>query len=84
MIRTRRRSLFAFSLQGAAVRSSIATGRSWRLPVYRGLHDPVRRLVDVVEEMTINLEAELGDARTLPRRRDEILQRLVLLENIAA
>jgi hypothetical protein len=48
------------------------------------LHDPVRRLVDVVEEMTINLEAELGDARTLPRRRDEILQRLVLLENIAA
>jgi hypothetical protein len=30
----------------------------------------VRCLVDVIEEMTANLEAELGDPRTLPRRRD--------------
>jgi hypothetical protein len=66
------------------MRSPIGGAHGWRRPVYRGVHDPVRSLFDVIEEMTANLESELSDPRTLSSRRDEILQRLVLLKTVAA
>jgi hypothetical protein len=53
--------LFASSFQKEArVKSPGGNGCRWRPSVYRGLHDPVRCLVDVIEEMTANLEAELA------------------------